>query len=71
MATATLKTERTSSGEAARQRVQEILRTEIDFIPNPEFRADDDGENEIVAATLRDANSPGKAPAELPAHLRR
>jgi RNA polymerase primary sigma factor len=70
MATATPTTEGTTSG-AARQRVLEILRTEIDFIPTPEFGADDDGENEIVAATLRGVNSADRAPAELPAHLRR
>lgn len=71
MTTATLATPRTSSRETARQRAVDILRTEIDFIPNPEFRADDDGENEIVAAILRGANSAAKAPADLPAHLRR
>jgi RNA polymerase primary sigma factor len=71
MGTATVTTERTPAGEAARQRVLEILGTEIDFIPNPEFGADDDGENEIVAATLRGANSTAKPPGDLPAHLRR
>ena len=71
MTTSTLTTARSSSGEATRQRALDILRTEIDFIPNPEFRADDEGENEIVAAILRGANSTAKAPAELPAHLRR
>jgi len=75
MTTSTLTTER-PSGEAARLRALEIraleiLRTEIDFIPNPEFRISDDGENEIVAATLEGANSTAKAPADLPAHLRR
>jgi len=71
MAAATPTTERVSSTESARQRALEILRTEIDFIPNPEFRVDDAGSSEIVASTLRGAKSKSQAPAELPAHLRR
>ena len=35
--------------EALRQQAAEILRTEIDFIPNQEFRNDDAGCNEEIS----------------------
>ncbi len=54
-----------------RRRTLELLKTEIEFIPNPEFRAVDDSEDEIVESTLRQSDCPTKAPADLPAHLRR
>jgi RNA polymerase sigma factor (sigma-70 family) len=57
--------------EAIRLRTLELLRREIDFIPSPEFRAAQDVGNEIVEEVLRAAREPSKAPADLPAHLRR
>ncbi len=57
--------------DRVRERALEILHREIDFIPNPEFRAGDSGDDEIVAATLRAGQTSAKAPADLPAHLRR
>lgn len=56
--------------EAARHRTLELLRTEIDFIPNSNFRHGDEFSESIVETTLEDRSS-AKAPAELPAHLRR
>lgn len=55
----------------ARRRTLEILRTEIEFIPNSEFNtcvSDGDG---IVAATLQTADRGMTVPTDLPAHLRR
>ena len=78
MTTATLN--RDHSAKASRsdrtsqvtpERVLEILRTEIDFIPNPEFKFQTDERDELVTAVLRSAETTGGAPADLPAHLRR
>jgi RNA polymerase primary sigma factor len=55
---------------AARQRTLELLRTEIDFIPNSNFRHGDEFSESIVETTMEELGSV-KAPAELPAHLRR
>ncbi|MCA9123803.1 MAG: sigma-70 family RNA polymerase sigma factor [Planctomycetaceae bacterium] len=63
-----------SSSDASpelRERALTILRTEIDFIPNPEFRTDDFSDTKFVDATLADLQSSSNAPADLPAHLRR
>ena len=56
--------------EATRRRTLELLRTEIDFVPNSDFRHCDELSEAIVEATLEDRRG-AKAPAELPAHLRR
>ena len=57
--------------ESVRRRILELLRTEVDFIPNAEFRTCVEGDHEIVDAALRRAEETAKAPADLPAHLRR
>ncbi|HRX77465.1 MAG TPA: sigma-70 family RNA polymerase sigma factor [Pirellulaceae bacterium] len=56
--------------EAARHRTLELLRTEIDFIPNSNFRHGDEFSESIVETSMEELGSV-KAPAELPAHLRR
>lgn len=56
--------------EATRRRTLELLRTEIDFIPNGSFNHSDEFSESIVEATLEERCG-AKAPAELPAHLRR
>ena len=56
--------------EAARHRTLELLRTEIDFIPNSSFRHGDEFSESIVETSMEELGSV-KAPAELPAHLRR
>ncbi len=78
MATATLPISQTSgrsasNGEhdALHERALEILNRQIDFIPNPDFQAKYVERSEVVSATLRSAETSGKAPADLPAHLRR
>ena len=57
--------------ESIRLRVRQLLQADIDFIPNPEFRAGVEGDDEIVETALRGAKETAKAPADLPAHLRR
>jgi RNA polymerase primary sigma factor len=47
------------------------MRKEIDFIPHPDFPDAGDREDGNVAATLQAAQKSAKAPADLPAHLRR
>lgn len=54
-----------------RNRALKILRTEIDFIPNPEFRSADVWDTGFVDATLAQLESSSNPPADLPAHLRR
>ena len=54
-----------------RDRALQILRTEIDFIPNPAFRSEDFTDTEPVDAILAELRSSSDAPADLPAHLRR
>ena len=75
MATSTLPEADTPSASVStpelQKRALEILRTEIDFIPNPEFRTEDVNAGEYVAATLADLQSSSNAPVDLPAHLRR
>lgn len=56
--------------EVIRRRTLELLRTEIDFIPNGSFSHSDEFSESIVEATMEE-RSGAKAPAELPAHLRR
>jgi RNA polymerase primary sigma factor len=77
MTTATLDRKNPSSvvksqqnTEADRRRTLELLRTEIDFIPNSNFRQGDEFSESIVETTIEELGSV-KAPAELPAHLRR
>jgi RNA polymerase primary sigma factor len=59
--------------ETLRVRTLELLRCEIDFIPNSQFRSVDNVRDGIVAETLRTAAAGTRptAPADLPAHLRR
>lgn len=54
-----------------RTRALKLMQTEIDFIPNPEFRAEDGGAAPFVDATLRYLDEARNAPADLPSHLRR
>jgi len=54
-----------------RRRTIELLRTEIDFIPNPEFNAWDGDDEGIADDLLREADGQTTAPSDLPAHLRR
>ncbi len=56
---------------AIRARAIELLQDEIDYIPNEEFEADLEWEEEVVGASLRVAEGSCSAPADLPAHLRR
>lgn len=67
----THETTSSAAGSELRDRALAILRTEIDFIPNPEFRSDDFSDAEFVDATLAELQSLSNAPADLPAHLRR
>ncbi|MCB9921875.1 MAG: sigma-70 family RNA polymerase sigma factor [Planctomycetaceae bacterium] len=53
-----------------RRRTLELLRTEIDFIPNPTFDVHDEFGESIVDSTL-DGRGDAKAAVDLPAHLRR
>ena len=46
---------------AARQRAVELLRTEIDFVPNPEFRSDTPSRSALVDATLQLPESSARA----------
>lgn len=77
MATATVDRERVSAAsapsanvESMRRRVLELLRTEIDFIPNSDFTHRDEFAESIVEATMQEHGGV-KTPADLPAHLRR
>lgn len=56
-----------------RLRALNLLQTEIDFIPNREFDAEQEVPNEQVIGKLLDGggNRPGQADIELPAHLKR
>ena len=54
-----------------RLRALKLMQTEVDFIPNREFQAEDDLCDDVVAATLRQSNDPSKTDAALPAHLLR
>jgi RNA polymerase primary sigma factor len=54
-----------------RNRALRLLRTEIDFIPNREFQAEDDFCDEEVPTTLRQSNSPCQTDSGLPSHLHR
>jgi RNA polymerase sigma factor (sigma-70 family) len=51
------------------QRAQRLLRTEIDFVPNPEFAAEALQPRHWLDDLVDDI--PAAAPADLPAHLRR
>ncbi len=57
---------------ALHRRTGELLKTTIPYVPNPEFRADDEREeDEIVQEVLAADLQPSAIPADLPAHLRR
>ncbi len=77
MTTATLNPQRTAlkpstrDDQAMRELTVEILQTEIDFIPNPEFQAEDCDGDRSVSEILNSTGGKGKAPSDLPAHLRR
>ncbi|MEO8495210.1 MAG: sigma-70 family RNA polymerase sigma factor, partial [Planctomycetota bacterium] len=77
MATSTLERPKASTELAAnttseiRKRALELLRTEIDFIPNPDFRCEEFSDTDFVDAMLAELESSASAPADLPAHLRR
>jgi RNA polymerase primary sigma factor len=57
--------------EANRLRALKLMRTEVDFIPNPEFQAEDEFSDDMVAATLRQGSNLSQIDLGLPAHLRR
>ena len=57
--------------EHNRRRALELLRKEIDFIPNREFHAETDDPSELVATTLHTGSQPVQADIDLPAHLKR
>ena len=60
------------NSQSLRNRAEALLRTEIDFIPNPEFAAEEQRANDLIEATIKnDAITTGAAPAGLPPHLRR
>jgi RNA polymerase primary sigma factor len=59
-----------TSTQAVRDRAEALLRTEIDFIPNPEFAAEDQRASDLVDSTLVGKVSQA-APTDLPPHLRR
>ena len=52
-------------------RARQLLNTEIQFIPNPDFRRDLTGNPELVESVLQSLEGSAHAPAGLPAHLRR
>ncbi len=52
-------------------RARQLLRTEIDFIPNPEFRCEGLYDTGFVDATLAELEASSNGPADLPSHLRR
>jgi RNA polymerase primary sigma factor len=62
-----------SNNSSDRLRALNLLQTEIDFIPNREFDAEQEFPNEQVISMLRDrgGNRSGQADIELPAHLKR
>ena len=62
--------------EANRLRALKLMRTEVDFITNREFQAENEFSDDMVAATLRQgsdtsSNNLIQADLGLPAHLRR
>lgn len=57
--------------QTSRLRAVKIMQTEIDFIPNREFQAEDELCDDVVAATLQQGSNPSQADVALPAHLRR
>lgn len=60
-----------ANAEHARRRARQVLRTEIDFIPNPGFNRESLDDTDFVDATLAELELTFKAPADLPPHLRR
>lgn len=54
-----------------RQRARELLRREIQFVPNPHFPQAAYRTDPLVSATLEDRQSKTTPPADMPAHLRR
>ncbi len=60
------------SCDELRGRVVQLLQTEIDFVPNPEFPAGEEGGYELVDRALQEASQlTATGPAELPPHFRR
>lgn len=57
--------------DSDRLRAEELMRTEIDFISNREFLAEDQFGSELVATTLQVDSSPSQVGVDLPAHLSR
>ncbi|QEG37598.1 sigma-70 family RNA polymerase sigma factor [Bythopirellula goksoeyrii] len=57
--------------ESDRLRAMNLLRLEIDFIPNREFRAEDTFCDELVTSTLDTDSGPSQVGVDLPAHLKR
>jgi len=54
-----------------RDRALNLLRTEIDFIPNREFCSERATDDDFVDATLVQLHEPSYIPADLPVHLQR
>jgi RNA polymerase primary sigma factor len=54
-----------------RHRALKLKQTQIDFIPNREFQAEDELGDALVAETLRQGNQQSQTGVDLPAHLRR
>ena len=52
-----------------RLRALELLRSEIDFVPSPEFQATDGGIEPLVQKILLNGKASGKAQPDLPSHL--
>jgi len=60
-----------SEDEPLRRRALQLLRMEINFISNPDFRDDGQLDDEVVNEALGQADTQTKLPAELPTHLHR
>lgn len=63
-------THRPLTDSTLRRRALGLLRTEIDFVPNPEFLTEEAIDADFVDATLAQLGESTNAPADLPAHLR-
>ncbi|MGY8771066.1 MAG: sigma factor [Planctomycetales bacterium] len=60
-----------TSTQAVRDRAEALLRTEIDFIPNPEVATEDQRASDFIESTLTFGKAAAGAPTDLPTHLRR
>jgi len=56
--------------QALQMRATQLLKLELDFIPNPEFAGEERAENSVVEALLEGARDASSVPADLPSHLR-